>query len=137
MCCLKQSQWIEARNLCDKVLEENAEAAKAYFRRGEALFNLNDHHLAKQDFVKVLELDPENKAAKNKVTLCQHQIKAQRDKEKRTFANMFDRFAEIDAKKEENARQKEKPLEINEWDRDPEELNNSMDPNATSGLRKR
>ena len=92
---------------------------------------------AKQDFVKVLELDPENKAAKNKVTLCQHQIKAQRDKEKRTFANMFDRFAEIDAKKEENARQKEKPLEINEWDRDPEEFNNSMDPNATSGLRKR
>ena len=140
MCCLKQSQWIEARNLCDKVLEENAEAAKAYFRRGEALFNLNDHHLgkpilkqlsmclffdigmfvwssltefkegwilnkttynckfivlyfsAKQDFVKVLELDPENKAAKNKVTLCQHQIKAQRDKEKRTFANMFDRL---------------------------------------------
>lgn len=137
MCCLKQSQWIEARNLCDKVLEENTEAAKAYFRRGEALFNLNDHHLAKQDFVKVLELDPENKAAKNKVTLCQHQIKAQRDKEKRTFANMFDRFAQIDAKKEENARQNQKPLEINEWDRDPEEFNNSMDPNATSGLRKR
>ena len=47
MCCLKQSQWIEARNLCDKVLEENTEAAKAYFRRGEALFNLNDHHLGK------------------------------------------------------------------------------------------
>ena len=45
MCYLKQSKWIEARNLCDKVLEENSEIAKAYFRRGEALFNLNDHGL--------------------------------------------------------------------------------------------
>ena len=47
--------------------------------------------LAKNDFAKVLELDPDNKAAKNKVAICLHQIKAQRDKEKRTFANMFDR----------------------------------------------
>ena len=46
---------------------------------------------AKRDFAKVLEVDPENKAAKNKITMCQHHIKAQRDKEKRTFANMFDR----------------------------------------------
>ena len=49
------------------------------------------HLLAKNDFSKVLELDPDNKAAKNKVAICLHQIKAQRDKEKRTFANMFDR----------------------------------------------
>ena len=47
MCCLKQSKWIETRNLCDKVLEENAEVAKAYFRRGEAFLNLNDHELGK------------------------------------------------------------------------------------------
>jgi len=91
MCYLKQTKWIEARNLCDKVLEENPNVAKAYFRRGECLYNLNDHELAKTDFTKVLELDPDNKAAKNKVAICQHQIKAQRDKEKRTFANMFDR----------------------------------------------
>jgi len=137
MCSLKQSKWIEARNLCDKVLEENPEVAKAYFRRGEALFNLNDHELAKRDFTKVLELDPENKAARNKVAICQHQIKAQRDKEKRTFANMFDRFAQIDAKKEESAKLSEKPLEINEWDKNPEEMNNGSDPNSTTGMRKR
>ena len=45
MCYLKQNKWIETRNLCDKVLEENSDVAKAYFRRGEALFNLNDHEL--------------------------------------------------------------------------------------------
>jgi len=136
MCSLKKSKWIEARNLCDKVLEENPDVAKAYFRRGEALFNLNDHELAKRDFTKVLVLDPENKAAKNKVAICQHQIKAQRDKEKRTFANMFDRFAQIDAKKEESAKLREKPLEINEWDKKPNDMNGS-DPNGTTGMRKR
>jgi len=137
MCYLKQNKWIEARNLCDKVLEENPNVAKAYFRRGESLYNLNDHELAKNDFSKVLELDPDNKAAKNKVAICQHQIKAQRDKEKRTFANMFDRFAQIDAKKEENARLREKPLEINEWDKNPDEMSNGSDPNSATGIRKR
>jgi len=137
MCYLKQNKWIETRNLCDKVLEENSDVAKAYFRRGEALFNLNDHELAKQDFSRVLELDPENKAAKNKVAICQHQIKAQRDKEKRTFANMFDRFAQIDAKKEETARLKEKPLEINDWDKNPEDMENGHDPMSSTGMRKR
>lgn len=137
MCYLKQSKWIETRNLCDKVLEENPDVAKAYFRRGEALFNLNDHELAKRDFTKVLELDPENKAAINKIAICQHQIKAERAKEKRTFANMFDRFAQIDAKKEETAKLREKPLEINEWDKNPEEMNNGSDPNSTTGMRKR
>lgn len=101
MCCLKQSQWIEARDLCDKILEENPQVAKAFFRRGESMMNLNDYELAKENFQKVLELDAENKAAKNKIAMCQHQIKAQRDKEKKTFANMFDRFAQMDAKKEE------------------------------------
>lgn len=85
MCSLKKSKWIEARNLCDKVLEENPDVAKAYFRKGEALFNLNDPELATRDFTKVLVLDPENKAAKYKVSICQHKIKAQCDKEKRTL----------------------------------------------------
>ena len=47
------------------------------------------------------------------------------------------RFAQIDAKKEENARLREKPLEINEWDKDPEEMCNDSDPNSTTGMRKR
>ena len=67
MCYLKTEGWIEARDICDKVIEENPEAEKAYFRRGEAHIKLNDHVLAKNDFLKVLDLDPENKAAKNKV----------------------------------------------------------------------
>ena len=62
MCSLKQNKWIEARNLCDKVLEENPDVAKAYFRRGEALFNLNDHELGKLN----LNMCPDNKLLLNK-----------------------------------------------------------------------
>ena len=51
MCYLKQNKWIEARNLCDKVLEENPNVAKAYFRRGESLYNLNDHELGKISYI--------------------------------------------------------------------------------------
>lgn len=116
ICMLKGGDNIEARNLCDKVIEENPSSTKAFFRRGEAYIALNDHELAKNDFQKVLDMDPDNKAAKNKVSICAHQIKVQKNREKKTFANMFDKFAQIDAKKAEHLRSKEKPLEINEWE---------------------
>jgi hypothetical protein len=38
---------MEARNVCDKVLEETPAVAKAWFRRGEANFALNDWEVAK------------------------------------------------------------------------------------------
>lgn len=116
MCHLKEGEWIEARNVCDKVIEENPASAKAYFRRGESLMHLNDHSVAKADFMKVAELEPDNKAAKNKVLVCNAEIKKQKQQEKKTFANMFDKFAKIDAKREEEARKNQPPLEINEWE---------------------
>jgi len=95
MCMIKNSDWLEARNLCDKVIEENPANAKAYFRRGEAFIALNEHELARRDFVTCLENDPENKAAKNKVTVCTHQLKMIKEKEKKTFANMFDKVRSV------------------------------------------
>jgi len=53
-----------------QVLEEKADVPKAHFRRGEAYFQLKDYDLAMKDFDKVIELDPGNRAAKNKVSLC-------------------------------------------------------------------
>jgi len=121
MCKIKVNDWMEARNLCDKVVEEDGKCIKGYFRRGEALVALNEHALAMTDFEKVLELDADNKAAKNKVAMCVQQIKANKQKEKKTFANMFDKFAKIDAKKAAEAKLREKPVEINEWDDEEKE----------------
>jgi len=98
MCLLKSGDWIEARDLCEKVLAENENVPKAYFRRGEANIQLNDLDAAIEDFKDCLEIDPENKAAKNKIVQCKQLIKNKRDKEKKTYAKMFDRFAEADAR---------------------------------------
>jgi len=108
MCKIKVNDWLEAKYLCDKVIEENPSSVKGYFRRGDALTALNEHDLALRDFDKVLQLDPDNKAAKNKVALCLHQIKVNKEKEKKTFANMFDKFAKIDAKKSRRSSSKRK-----------------------------
>lgn len=53
-----------------QVLEERADVPKAHFRRGEAYLQLKDYDLAMKDFEKVIELDPGNRAAKNKVAVC-------------------------------------------------------------------
>ena len=45
MCMIKMNNWIDARNLCDKVIEEKPGNAKAYFRRGEAFIALNEHEV--------------------------------------------------------------------------------------------
>lgn len=115
MCLLKQNEWIEARNMCNKVLEERIDVPKAFFRRGEAHFQLKDYELAMNDFQNVLDLDQDNKAARNKVAICLQEIKAQKNRDKRIFANMFDKFARIDAKREEDEKKRERPVEIGEW----------------------
>ena len=58
---LQQNEWIEARNMCNKVLEERTDIPKAYFRRGEAHFQLKDYELAMNDFQNVIDLDADNK----------------------------------------------------------------------------
>lgn len=116
MCYLKTGDWILARNICDKVLEENDESEKAFFRRGEAYLQLNDHHLAREDFKKVLSLDPNNKAASNKVAICMKAMKKQKEQEIKTYANMFEKFARIDSKKEADQKSRDKPMEINKWE---------------------
>jgi tetratricopeptide (TPR) repeat protein len=102
MCLLKQNEWIEARNTCNKILEERTDVPKAYYRRGEALMQLKEYYLAINDFQMVIELEPNNTAAKNKVAYCLQEIKAQKNCEKKVYANMFDKFAKIDAKREEH-----------------------------------
>lgn len=44
------------------------------------------------------QLEPENKAAINQITLCKQEIKKQNDKEKKMYANMFTKFADADKK---------------------------------------
>lgn len=100
MCFLKLQEPNQALENCDKALELDASNEKALFRRGEALFGMKEFDRAKDDFQQVVQLYPNNKAAKSQVALCQKRIKEQHEKDKRIYANMFQIFAERDSKKE-------------------------------------
>ncbi|XP_022047604.1 peptidyl-prolyl cis-trans isomerase FKBP4 [Acanthochromis polyacanthus] len=100
MCFLKLQEPNQALENCDKALELDGSNEKALFRRGEALFGMKEFDQARDDFQRVLQLYPANKAAKSQVVLCQKRIKEQHEKDKRIYANMFQKFAERDSKKE-------------------------------------
>lgn len=116
MCYLKLHEPSPALDNCDKALELDSNNEKALFRRGEALVVMKEFDRAREDFQRVAQLYPANKAAKSQIVLCQKHIKAQHEKDKRLYANMFQKFAERDAKKE--AEQEKKPngsvMEIDE-----------------------
>ncbi|XP_076848890.1 peptidyl-prolyl cis-trans isomerase FKBP4 [Brachyhypopomus gauderio] len=107
MCYLKLHDPSPAFENCDKALELDANNEKALFRRGEALFAMKEFDRAREDFQRVLQLYPANKAAKSQVVLCQKHLKEQHEKDKRLYANMFQKFAERDAKKEAEQTKKE------------------------------
>lgn len=64
----------------------------------QANLNLQNFDEAIADFKAVLDLDPENKAAKNQLTITNHRVKQIQNRERQTYAGMFQKFAEIDAK---------------------------------------
>lgn len=100
MCYLKIQEPNHALENCDKALELDSTNEKALFRRGEALYAMKEFDRAKDDFQRVIQLYPSNKAAKSQVLACQKRVKEQHDKDKRIYANMFQKFAERDSKKE-------------------------------------
>lgn len=59
---------------------------------------MNDFDLARADFQKVLQLYPSNKAAKAQLAVCQQRTRRQLAREKKLYANMFERLAEEEQK---------------------------------------
>uniref|UniRef100_A0A8C4XWV4 peptidylprolyl isomerase n=1 Tax=Gopherus evgoodei TaxID=1825980 RepID=A0A8C4XWV4_9SAUR len=100
MCHLKLKEYSLALENCSKALELDSSNEKGLFRRGEAHLAVNDFELARADFQKVLQLYPSNKAAKVQLLACQQKIREQHEREKKMYANMFQRLADKDSKPE-------------------------------------
>lgn len=98
MCFLKVNEANLALENCDKALELDTNNEKALFRRAEALLAMKEFESARGDFQKVIQLYPGNKAAKTQLAVCQKLVKQQHEQDKRLYANMFQKFAERDAK---------------------------------------
>ncbi|XP_054997807.1 peptidyl-prolyl cis-trans isomerase FKBP4 [Sorex araneus] len=98
MCHLKLQAYSAAVESCNKALELDSTNEKGLFRRGEAHLAVNDFDLAQADFQKVLQLYPGNKAARAQLATCQQRIRKQLAREKKLYANMFERLAEEESR---------------------------------------
>ncbi|TWW76381.1 peptidyl-prolyl cis-trans isomerase FKBP4 isoform X1 [Takifugu flavidus] len=124
MCFLKMNEPNKALENCDQALELDESNEKALFRRGEALFGLNEFDRAKNCFQQVVELYPANRAARSQVSICQKRIREQHLKDKLIYANMFEIFAERDLKKDvervktDNQQKREEAMEIDKTEKE-------------------
>ncbi|XP_078041970.1 FK506-binding protein 59kD isoform X2 [Augochlora pura] len=117
LCYLKLDQNVEAKDQCNKALELSMGNEKALYRRGQAYLALASPEIAIKDFKTVLEIQPKNTAALKNIEICNIQIKAQLAKEKKLYANMFEKFAQEDKQEEEKLREQSDVMSVTlgEW----------------------
>ncbi|KAF5283232.1 hypothetical protein FQA39_LY17379 [Lamprigera yunnana] len=117
LCYMKLKAYFEARTSATAAITIDCNNEKAFFRRGQALLALSEPELASKDFAKVLELEPNNAAAKAQHVICSKLLKEQLQNEKRIYANMFDKFAKTDTQKEEYEKKKQPDVmsSLGEW----------------------
>lgn len=93
MCYLKLKEDYQACQSCNDALQIDAKNEKGLFRRGTANLNLQNFDLALTDFNTVLEIDPQNKAAKNQIVVTNQKKKQLREREKQMYSTMFKKLA--------------------------------------------
>lgn len=100
MVYLKLNDSSSAVEHATKAICMDPTSVKAYFRRGQAHLNLGDPALAQKDFQSCLNLEQNNKAAKQQLMVCVQKIKAEKLREKQIYGGMFEKFARQDMVKE-------------------------------------
>lgn len=93
LCFLKLKMPKEALKYADWALVIDANNLKALYRKGLANYDRNDFKQAIELFNRCIELDPNNKAARNQINLCQQQIEKYANKEKQIFSKLFEALA--------------------------------------------
>jgi FK506-binding protein 4/5 len=96
LCHQRLSDQDEVRHACNEALVMDPKNVKALFRRGQANLSLGEIEKALADFEKVQEIEPENKAALNQITICNQKIKSYKDDEKKRYKNMFSKYVAAD-----------------------------------------
>lgn len=98
LCFLRLKELSHVVENCNKVIELDGKNEKALYRRGEAHLLRNEFSLAMADFRHVLQVNSSNRAARAQISICQLKMREHHERDKRIYANMFQKFAEHDAK---------------------------------------
>ncbi|XP_038605336.1 peptidyl-prolyl cis-trans isomerase FKBP5 [Tachyglossus aculeatus] len=101
MCYLKLREYPRTIECCEKALGLDRANEKGLYRRGKARLLMNEFDLAIEDFEQVLKVNPQNRAARLQISVCQRKAKEHNERDRKVYANMFKKFAERDAKVEE------------------------------------
>lgn len=89
LCCIKLNLHSKCITSCNEALQLSEENPKAYFRRGQAHHLSKDLDSAKADLEKARQLEPNDKGILKELNLVASKIKAQKEKEKKAYAKLF------------------------------------------------
>lgn len=89
-CYLKNGSYESVIDLCEKVLNVDANNVKALYKKGMAHIEENDFEKAHNCFQKVLQLEPENKAAAEKLCFVKAKVKESNAKVNAMIKKMFE-----------------------------------------------
>ena len=88
-CNLKLNENLKAIESCEKVLKLDANNEKALFRIAQANSNLSNFDEAVKFYNQVLELNKDNKEARNQILVTKQKLKEANEKEKKLYSKMF------------------------------------------------
>ena len=69
---------------------------------------MQEFDLAEKDFQELVRLEPANKAAQARLAECSNKVKALKEKEKRMYRTMFEKYAEEEEKDKKRSEEKAK-----------------------------
>lgn len=105
----KLGEMAEVIKCCDKVLEKRPDNVKAIYRKAQALQSRKDFDEAIDEYRRVLELEPDNKAAVQQIHECRQHLAMLLERERKKYRGMFDRMA-----KEEQEAEPQQPKPVGE-----------------------
>ncbi|KHJ75550.1 tetratricopeptide repeat protein [Oesophagostomum dentatum] len=90
----KMGEHLECIKYCDKALEQSPNNVKALYRKAGARLAMSDLEEAKQIYEKVLEIDPENKAAAQQILVVRQMMREQNERDKKRYKNLFSKISD-------------------------------------------
>ncbi|VDN53659.1 unnamed protein product [Dracunculus medinensis] len=113
----KMGESLKCIEKCDEVLKLDTKNVKALYRKAQALLVQNDIAEALELLNKLLEVEPNNKAALQQVVICKNKLSELRLKERKRYKGLFRKLATEEAsddivKKEEPQRNNAIDMEV-------------------------